>query len=75
MINEDKNNKPISTPLLDQINNPNDLKFLKLEDLDNLSSELRSDMIDIVSKCTHGVGLYVHLQPLYSMFFHFGKSS
>ena len=45
-----KNNKISSTPLLDQIDNPDDLKFLKLEDLDNLCSELRSDMIDIVSK-------------------------
>ena len=36
--------------MLDKVNNPNDLKFLKLEDLDQLSSELRSDMIDIVSK-------------------------
>ena len=50
MANKDKNEKPISTPLLDQINNPKDLKFLKIEDLENLSSELRSDMIDIVSK-------------------------
>ena len=50
MVNKDKNEKPTSTPLLDQINNPNDLKFLKIEDLENLSSELRSDMIDIVSK-------------------------
>ena len=37
-----KNNKISSTPLLDQIDNPDDLKFLKLEDLDNLCSELRS---------------------------------
>ena len=50
MANKDKNEKPISTPLLDQINNPNDLKFLRIEDLENLSSELRSDMIDSVSK-------------------------
>ena len=50
MANKDKKNKSISTPMLDQINNPNDLKFLKIEDLENLSSELRSDMIDIVSK-------------------------
>ena len=50
MANKDKNDKPISTPLLDQINNPNDLKFLKMEDLENLSSELRTDMIDIVSR-------------------------
>ena len=50
MANKDKNDKSISTPLLDQINNPNDLKFLKIEDLENLSSELRTDMIDIVSR-------------------------
>ena len=36
--------------MLDQINNPNDLKFLSIDDLENLSSELRSDMIDSVSK-------------------------
>ena len=47
---KDKKTKSITTPLLDKVNNPNDLKFLKLEDLDQLSSELRSDMIDIVSK-------------------------
>src|SRR5210317_1392921 len=45
-----KNNKTSSTPLLDQVKNPDDLKFLKIEDLDNLCSELRSDMINIVSK-------------------------
>ena len=45
-----KKTKSVTTPLLDKVNNPNDLKFLKLEDLDQLSSELRSDMIDIVSK-------------------------
>ena len=47
---QDKKTKSVTTPLLDKVNNPNDLKFLKLEDLDQLSSELRSDMIDIVSK-------------------------
>ncbi len=47
---KDKKTKSVTTPLLDTVNNPNDLKFLKLEDLDQLSSELRSDMIDIVSK-------------------------
>ena len=47
---KDKKTKSVITPLLDKVNNPNDLKFLKLEDLDQLSSELRSDMIDIVSK-------------------------
>ena len=47
---KDKKIKSVTTPLLDKVNNPNDLKFLKLEDLDQLSSELRSDMIDIVSK-------------------------
>ncbi len=45
-----KNNTSSSTPLLDQVKNPDDLKFLKIEDLDNLCSELRSDMINIVSK-------------------------
>ena len=47
---KEKKTKSFTTPLLDKVNNPNDLKFLKLEDLDQLSSELRSDMIDIVSK-------------------------
>ncbi len=47
---KDKKTKSVTTPLLDKVNNPNDLKFLKLEDLDQLSSELRSDMIDTVSK-------------------------
>ena len=47
---KDKKIKSVTTSLLDKVNNPNDLKFLKLEDLDQLSSELRSDMIDIVSK-------------------------
>ena len=47
---KEKKTKSVITPLLDKVNNPNDLKFLKLEDLDQLSSELRSDMIDIVSK-------------------------
>ena len=47
---KEKKAKSFTTPLLDKVNNPNDLKFLKLEDLDQLSSELRSDMIDIVSK-------------------------
>ena len=50
MAFKDKKTKSVITPLLDKVNNPNDLKFLKLEDLDQLSSELRSDMIDIVSK-------------------------
>ncbi len=50
MAIKDKKTKSVTTPLLDKVNNPNDLKFLKLEDLDQLSSELRSDMIDIVSK-------------------------
>ena len=50
MAIKDKKTKSIHTPLLDKVNNPHDLKFLKLEDLDQLSSELRSDMIDIVSK-------------------------
>ncbi len=47
---KDNKTKSVTTPLLNKVNNPNDLKFLKLEDLDQLSSELRSDMIDIVSK-------------------------
>ena len=50
MKNKDKKNKSLSTSMLDEIDNPHDLKFLKIEDLDNLSFELRSDMIDIVSK-------------------------
>ncbi len=50
MAIEHKKNKTVTTPLLDKISNPDDLKFLKIEDLDQLSSELRSDMIDIVSK-------------------------
>ncbi len=47
---KDKKTKTVTTPLLDKVNNPSDLKFLKIEDLDQLSSELRLDMIDIVSK-------------------------
>ncbi len=50
MAIKDKKTKSNNTPLLDKVNNPHDLKFLKLEDLDQLSSELRSDMIDLVSK-------------------------
>ena len=50
MTNKDKKSKSNNTPLLDKVNNPDDLKFLKIEDLDQLSFELRSDMIDIVSK-------------------------
>ncbi len=50
MTIKDKKSKSDTTPLLDKVNNPDDLKFLKIEDLDQLSFELRSDMIDIVSK-------------------------
>ena len=50
MVIKDKKIKSVTTPLLDKVNNPYDLKFLKIEDLDQLSLELRSDMIDIVSK-------------------------
>lgn len=50
MAIKDKKTKSVITPLLDKVNNPNDLKFLKLDELDQLSSELRSDMIYIVSK-------------------------
>ncbi len=50
MVIKDKKTKSVTTPLLDKVNNPYDIKFLKIEDLDQLSSELRSDMIDIVSK-------------------------
>ncbi len=50
MAIKDRKTKSVTTPLLDKVNNPNDLKFLKIEDLDQLSSELRTDMIDIVSK-------------------------
>ena len=42
--------KSDTTPLLEKVNNPDDLIFLIIEDLDQLSFELRSDMIDIVSK-------------------------
>ena len=48
MANKDK--KRGSTSMLDQINSPDDLKFISIDDLESLSSELRSDMIDIVSK-------------------------
>jgi|TARA_B110000503_G_scaffold23795_1_gene37275 1-deoxy-D-xylulose-5-phosphate synthase len=48
MANKDK--KRGSTSMLDQINSPDDLKFISIDDLETLSSELRSDMIDIVSK-------------------------
>ena len=50
MANKYKNNGSSLTPMLDQINTPEDLKFFSIEDLENISSELRSDMIDIVSK-------------------------
>lgn len=38
------------TPLLDKINKPKDLKFLTISQLEQLASELRCDIIDIVSK-------------------------
>ena len=50
MVNKDKKNRSVSYPILDQVNNPNDLKFLEIDELEQLSSELRSDMIDSVSK-------------------------
>ena len=50
MANKYKKNGSSLTPMLDQINSPGDLKFFSIEDLENISSELRSDMIDIVSK-------------------------
>ena len=50
MTNKYKKNGSSLTPMLDQINSPGDLKFFSIEDLENISSELRSDMIDIVSK-------------------------
>ena len=50
MANKDKKNIFSSTPILDQVNDPNDLKFLEIDSLDQLSSEIRSDMIDSVSK-------------------------
>ena len=50
MVNKDKKNRSVSYPILDQVNNPNDLKFLEIGELEQLSSELRSDMIDSVSK-------------------------
>ena len=39
MTNKDKKNKSLSTSMLDEIDNPHDLKFLKIEDLANLSFE------------------------------------
>ena len=50
MANKDKKNTFSSTPILDQVNDPNDLKFLDIDNLEQLSSEIRSDMIDSVSK-------------------------
>ena len=50
MANKDKKNTSSSTPILDQVNDPNDLKFLEIDNLEQLSSEIRSDMIDSVSK-------------------------
>ena len=50
MANKDKKNTFSSTPILDQVNDPNDLKFLEIDSLEQLSSEIRSDMIDSVSK-------------------------
>ena len=50
MANKYKKNSSSLTPMLDQINSPGDLNFFSIEDLENISSELRSDMIDIVSK-------------------------
>ena len=50
MINKNKKNRSSSSPILDQVNDPKDLKFLEIDDLEQLSSELRSDMIDSVSK-------------------------
>ena len=50
MANKDKKNTFSSTPILDQVNYPNDLKFLEIDNLEQLSSEIRSDMIDSVSK-------------------------
>ncbi len=38
------------TPLLDKINTPADLKKLSLAQLEALASELRVDIVDIVSK-------------------------
>ena len=40
---KDKKTKSVTTPLLDKVNNPNDLKFLKLEDLDH---QLLSILLD-----------------------------
>lgn len=50
MANKDKKNTFSSTPILDHVNDPNDLKFLEIDNLEQLSSEIRSDMIDSVSK-------------------------
>lgn len=38
------------TPLLDKINTPSDIKSLQVNQLEQLASELRFDIIDIVSK-------------------------
>ena len=50
MVNKDKKNNKKSKSLLDIINSPDDLKCISIEELTQLSSELRSDMIDIVSQ-------------------------
>ena len=50
MANKDKKNTFSSTPILDQVNDPNDLKFIEIDNIEQLSSEIRSDMIDSVSK-------------------------
>lgn len=39
-----------STPLLDRISNPNDLKELSVEELNTLAEELRADLIHTVSR-------------------------
>ena len=41
--------KELKTPLLDKVNFPKDLKKFNLEELKQLSSELRSEVIDAVS--------------------------
>ncbi|MEM8798442.1 MAG: 1-deoxy-D-xylulose-5-phosphate synthase [Pseudomonadota bacterium] len=41
---------PLSTPLLDQVKFPNDLRALPAEDLKELAKELRAELIDAVSE-------------------------
>ena len=64
MANKDKKNTFSSTPILDQVNDPNDLKFLDIDNLEQLSSEIRSDMIDSVSKTGGHLGAWLWVVEL-----------